>query len=145
MGIRTWAHETFIEFIISRHNGIVYSRTWLLSPFFILWVHCGCVYVHTQIHAHALTYSYANGRNKNSGTLPIFFSALQSYCSRLSIVLLSYDGKSTLIRLERRKKIGRVIYCKKSISVLHPIQSACLLYTSPSPRDGLLSRMPSSA
>ena len=26
-----------------------------------------------------------------------------------------------------------------------PIYSACLLYTSPSPRDGLLSRMPSSA
>ena len=26
-----------------------------------------------------------------------------------------------------------------------PINSACLLYTSPSPRDGLLSRMPSSA
>ena len=25
------------------------------------------------------------------------------------------------------------------------LQSACLLYTSPSPRDGLLSRMPSSA
>ena len=26
-----------------------------------------------------------------------------------------------------------------------PVQVACLLYTSPSPRDGLLSRMPSSA
>ena len=26
-----------------------------------------------------------------------------------------------------------------------PLPSACLLYTSPSPRDGLLSRMPSSA
>ena len=27
----------------------------------------------------------------------------------------------------------------------HGISSTCLLYTSPSPRDGLLSRMPSSA
>ena len=27
----------------------------------------------------------------------------------------------------------------------HPLAKACLLYTSPSPRDGLLSRMPSSA
>ena len=27
----------------------------------------------------------------------------------------------------------------------HKIYSTCLLYTSPSPRDGLLSRMPSSA
>ena len=29
--------------------------------------------------------------------------------------------------------------------VIHPYTTACLLYTSPSPRDGLLSRMPSSA
>ena len=28
---------------------------------------------------------------------------------------------------------------------LHPVYRCCLLYTSPSPRDGLLSRMPSSA
>ena len=28
---------------------------------------------------------------------------------------------------------------------LNPVYSVCLLYTSPSPRDGLLSRMPSSA
>ena len=33
-----------------------------------------------------------------------FFSALQSYCSRLSVVLLSCDSRSTLIRLNRRKK-----------------------------------------
>ena len=32
-----------------------------------------------------------------------FFSALQSYCSRLSIVLLSYDSRSTLIRRDRKK------------------------------------------
>ena len=31
------------------------------------------------------------------------------------------------------------------ISSTGPVFSACLLYTSPSPRDGLLSRMPSSA
>ena len=31
-------------------------------------------------------------------------------------------------------------YCLK-----HNLYKACLLYTSPSPRDGLLSRMPSSA
>ena len=30
-------------------------------------------------------------------------------------------------------------------SALHNIYRSCLLYTSPSPRDGLLSRMPSSA
>ena len=30
-------------------------------------------------------------------------------------------------------------------TLVHSLRSSCLLYTSPSPRDGLLSRMPSSA
>ena len=33
----------------------------------------------------------------------------------------------------------------KNAIVSHKTSHACLLYTSPSPRDGLLSRMPSSA
>ena len=33
----------------------------------------------------------------------------------------------------------------QSLSGLEELQDSCLLYTSPSPRDGLLSRMPSSA
>ena len=36
-----------------------------------------------------------------------FLSALQSYCPRLSVILLSYDSRSTPIRLDRRNKIGR--------------------------------------
>ena len=58
------------------------------------------------------------------------------------------DGKSTLI--------GRLLYDSKSIfeDQLEAVEATsqskgydytCLLYTSPSPRDGLLSRMPSSA
>ena len=31
------------------------------------------------------------------------------------------------------------------VGISIPMHTACLLYTSPSPRDGLLSRMPSSA
>ena len=34
---------------------------------------------------------------------------------------------------------------KPSAEILQALAKACLLYTSPSPRDGLLSRMPSSA
>ena len=34
---------------------------------------------------------------------------------------------------------------KKYYNVLNALVKGCLLYTSPSPRDGLLSRMPSSA
>ena len=37
-----------------------------------------------------------------------FFLALQSFCSRLSVVLLSCDSRSTLIRRDRTKKFGRV-------------------------------------
>ena len=33
-----------------------------------------------------------------------FFSAIQSYFSRISVGLLSYDSRSTLIRLDQRKK-----------------------------------------
>ena len=39
--------------------------------------------------------------------------------------------------IEMRRFYSQSMFCKKSMS--------CLLYTSPSPRDGLLSRMPSSA
>ena len=35
--------------------------------------------------------------------------------------------------------------CAESFAEFHPDNISCLLYTSPSPRDGLLSRMPSSA
>ena len=46
-------------------------------------------------------------------------------------------------------RTARVIYddgteISRSFS-RHVLQCSCLLYTSPSPRDGLLSRMPSSA
>ena len=37
-----------------------------------------------------------------------FFSALQSYCSRISVGLPSYDSRSTLIRLDGSKIFGRV-------------------------------------
>ena len=40
-----------------------------------------------------------------------------------------------------RKKMGK----RTIFNMIGPLSSPCLLYTSPSPRDGLLSRMPSSA
>ena len=55
-----------------------------------------------------------------------------------SFALLDYLGKLFYERLsewqEARQLVGG-----------HPEMRGCLLYTSPSPRDGLLSRMPSSA
>ena len=37
------------------------------------------------------------------------------------------------------------VYCLGDLVGYGPFPNDCLLYTSPSPRDGLLSRMPSSA
>ena len=47
---------------------------------------------------------------------------------------------------ELRKEINEIIEADIQIALNDYIQAnGCLLYTSPSPRDGLLSRMPSSA
>ena len=56
----------------------------------------------------------------------------------------SGSGKTTLLHLLgglRTPKEGKVIVGEQDMSRL----SSCLLYTSPSPRDATLSRMPSSA
>ena len=49
---------------------------------------------------------------------------------------------SALRRLAKKKP---VVCCMSSVAASGGYYVACLLYTSPSPRDGLLSRMPSSA
>ena len=46
-----------------------------------------------------------------------FFSALQLYCSRFSVCLLSYDSRSTLLRRDRIKNIGRVVEAMENCSV----------------------------
>ena len=43
------------------------------------------------------------------------------------------------------KKRVMAIASAGNLSISQSVVSTCLLYTSPSPRDGLLSRMPSSA
>ena len=51
---------------------------------------------------------------------------------RMAVIGKSGCGKTNLVRCLTERGGKNKIYC-------------CLLYTSPSPRDGLLSRMPSSA
>ena len=58
------------------------------------------------------------------------------------------EGEQALTLLAQRTK-RCLILIESSFTSYHPLQDhrpgSCLLYTSPSPRDGLLSRMPSSA
>ena len=49
----------------------------------------------------------ANGGRLINSYPSKFFSALQSYCPRISVALLSYDSRSTILRLDRRNKFGR--------------------------------------
>ena len=58
------------------------------------------------------------------------------------------NKKNTVILFDKaRGPGGRASFkrIKDNIGFDHGTQYFCLLYTSPSPRDGLLSRMPSSA
>ena len=60
-------------------------------------------------------------------------------------------GKDSEVRGAKLKLItkGKAVFVKRALPKLYPLEvrsvASCLLYTSPSPRDGLLSRMPSSA
>ena len=69
-----------------------------------------------------------------------------SICNRIAEVL-SINGSVTIISLEdcselEIKSADKVLV---GASIRYGKHNNCLLYTSPSPRDGLLSRMPSSA
>ena len=60
-------------------------------------------------------------------------ASASSWCPTMDLLALATtDGQLSLSRLEWNKQGGER-------------ENNCLLYTSPSPRDGLLSRMPSSA
>ena len=71
--------------------------------------------------------------------LPVFCRDLQGRF----ILHVFIQGEAGLIL----KEPGPVIIAVGAIVALYftVLESGCLLYTSPSPRDGLLSRMPSSA
>ena len=58
----------------------------------------------------------------------------------------NYNQESIRLCVEKLKEeFGQQFSNSQSILEQHTHTMTCLLYTSPSPRDGLLSRMPSSA
>ena len=51
-----------------------------------------------------------------------------------------------IIHAQKEREENLLVYCDPDVLINRAKQlNFCLLYTSPSPRDGLLSRMPSSA
>ena len=68
---------------------------------------------------------------------------LAIYVLFLLLVIITYKDANA-IELSKYYKEPLTETDKKGIIAFNMLQT-CLLYTSPSPRDGLLSRMPSSA
>ena len=59
---------------------------------------------------------------------------------------VGYDNRFVFVRLKYEMPTGlQTGFFRQDIKWAHDYPRACLLYTSPSPRDGLLSRIPSSA
>ena len=72
----------------------------------------------------------------------------KSFTENESVMIAQYQGLNVneldTLRKELRDK-GILFKITKNRITEIAIKETCLLYTSPSPRDGLLSRMPSSA
>ena len=75
--------------------------------------------------------------------------ALHSINGEMGIDVVLQDNFSVFLIYERNQALGSGHTDKIHIAIGYlpnkETNYACLLYTSPSPRDGLLSRMPSSA
>ena len=60
-----------------------------------------------------------------------------------SVVMVDRDAEA--LKLATKEIDGNVLPLTLDVSVAGEVDQICLLYTSPSPRDATLSRMPSSA
>src|SRR5665647_1827241 len=74
-----------------------------------------------------------------------FVKEVKDWFLRVYLDKLPVGGEEQYISIEDCEKVSR--YLSEKMDEIDPIEQNyyCLLYTSPSPRDGLLSRMPSSA
>ena len=66
-----------------------------------------------------------------------FFSAIESYCSRLSVSLLTYDSRSALIRLDRRKQSGRTLFVSYFYFNIQGVKKRTLVSLSNARKSGL--------
>ena len=80
---------------------------------------------------------FTHGGRNNTGIDAIKFAKKMEESGAGELLVTSMDRDGT--------QVGYDIDLMSKISSMVNIPTICLLYTSPSPRDGLLSRMPSSA
>ena len=99
-------------------------------------------------------------QDPQAGAVLIFYGDVRNHSQKLDVSFLEYEAhermalkqitkiieqaqqKWELHKVEVIHRLGKLTVTDCSIAIA---VSTCLLYTSPSPRDGLLSRMPSSA
>ena len=90
-------------------------------------------------------YSVSNmGRVKRNSTGKIYSNKISKGKNRLHLKGLKLDitvSREVLSAFHGKPDENQIVHYKDG----NKLNDTCLLYTSPSPRDGLLSRMPSSA
>ena len=94
--------------------------------------------------------SDANGKFSiekiNAGTYTIIASYMGYSTIKTPVTVPSDDGIITILLEPEAIQLDEyVVTASRRRERIEDAPAACLLYTSPSPRDGLLSRMPSSA
>ena len=101
-----------------------------------------------------VNYRWLGGMLTNWNTIQNSIKRLKKLDEQLSKENLGFTKKEILKFSKEKEKLqrslGGIVEMKKTPDLIFIIDTnieslACLLYTSPSPRDGLLSRMPSSA
>ena len=74
-----------------------------------------------------------------------FFRKSPSHYHMMLLVMNSYKQGEKLSVEELKTKLFKTSRPKSALIINEACENNCLLYTSPSPRDATLSRMPSSA
>ena len=119
-----------------------------------MWLSDGALVV--RIHSDEGGEFWNNIMEKVTDKLGIFRTRTEGYDPKANgkaerfIGILKHDGAMQL--MEAKMPIAAWYWAMRQSAITHrwaklmiDIPKGCLLYTSPSPRDGLLSRMPSSA
>ena len=86
---------------------------------------------------------------KSLRPLPVSFADMAEDTrvrQRYNDLIIREDArKNAMIRVKVMRALRNYLESQDFVEIETPMLQTCLLYTSPSPRDGLLSRMPSSA